>query len=121
MTKDELLKDLWNSYSKSCDTPYRQWIKQGFYWMYGWHESELKAKLLDKDIHREARERTFKRSNIALEKEKAELKAKLDIAIEALESVYFNTKEENKANVETRINIIGIDSETALKKIKDEE
>lgn len=78
MTKDELLKDLWNSYSKSCDTPYRQWVKQGFDWMYGWHKSELKAKLLDKDIHREARERIFKRSNIALEKEKAELKAKAD-------------------------------------------
>ena len=43
MTRDELFKGLWNSYSSYHDCNYRQWVKLGFDWMFGWHESELKS------------------------------------------------------------------------------
>jgi len=63
MTKEELFKDIWNTCSVSCDTSYKQWIKTGFNWMYGWYECEVSSK------NYEIKE---------LEKENEKLKTKID-------------------------------------------
>lgn len=55
MDKKSLFKDRWNIFSKSQDTPYKQWIEIGFSWAYDWcyqsvTESNRRAERAENDF-----------------------------------------------------------------------
>ncbi|MCK5605107.1 hypothetical protein KAR91_24670 [Candidatus Pacearchaeota archaeon] len=76
MTKKELFKDIWNTASLPEDIAYKQWIKIGFDWMYGWYHNEIKA---------------IKKENVKLKNEIFELREVIKEAINH-DSVYETNK-----------------------------
>ena len=105
MTRDELFKDLWNTVSLSCDTPYKQWVKQGFDWMYGWHEYEVQSLTQQlSEAKKETEQQRFNNENNLsidqkvsdeIDKLKKELEAEKDINAQAKTIIEFELKYPN--------------------------